>query len=342
MLTPAPQNLVSFDPAAAPQLIVFIDAEEEFQWDTFSSGAMSVTNIAAQIQAQEILNEFGVRPSYLVDYAVASQPEGYGPLKEMLEAGLCSIGAQLHPWINPPLDEQLTLRNTYHGNLPAALERAKIDYLTATVRANFGISPLIFKAGRYGAGPNTAAALLANGYRIDSSAMPLTDFSADGGPDHSKAPASPYWIDEDRRLLEIPNTVGLVGLMEGIDGRSAHALFNSVSTRLKVPGLLSRLGLMERIRLTPEGISLEEARRLTLTLLRRGHRLFVLSYHSSSLLPGGAPYVATPADLTAFLGWLRGYLRFFFGSLSGRATTAEEIYDRLHGQRSAPPARAAA
>jgi hypothetical protein len=319
-------NVLTFDKREAPQLIVFVDAEEEFQWHTFSSASISVRNIAVQSRAQDILNEFGVKPTYLVDYAVASQVEGYAPLRAMMEAGACTVGAQLHPWVNPPLDEQPTRRNTYQGNLPAALERAKIERLTTTIETNFGVRPTVFKAGRYGAGVNTPAALLANGYRVDASVMPLADFSADGGPDYSGSPVVPYWVDPARRLLEIPNTVGLVGLMDGVDRRSMHALLGGVSTSLRIPGLLSRLGLLERIRLTPEGISLNEARRLTLSLFEQGHRLFVLSYHSSSLLPGGAPYVSTESDLTAFLGWLDGYLRFFFGPMSGRAATAEGIY----------------
>lgn len=334
------KNVVAFDPAAAPRLIVFVDAEEEFQWDTFSSGSVSVRNIAAQTRAQEIMAEFGVQPTYLVDYAVASQPEGFLPLRKILDAGACTIGAQLHPWINPPLDEQLTVRNTYHGNLPVALEHAKIECLTNTIKANFGVRPTTFKAGRYGTGPNTAAALISNGYCIDASVMPLADFSGDGGPDHSRAPIVPYWIDDQQTLLEMPNTVGLVGLMEGLDADSAHALLDGVSPALRVPGMLSRLGLLERIRLTPEGISLDEAQRLTLALMRRGHRLFVLSYHSSSLLPGGAPYVTNETELTAFLAWLRGYFRFFFGSLSGVPTTADEIYRTIRNEPAEVPAQA--
>ncbi|MHB1205011.1 MAG: polysaccharide deacetylase family protein [Rhodospirillaceae bacterium] len=341
-----PKDGIAFDPADAPQLIVFVDAEEEFQWHTFSSAAVSVRNMAVQSLAQDIMNEFGVKPTYLVDYAVAAQEEGFLPLRGMLDAGMCTVGAQLHPWVNPPLDELLTRRNTYHGNLPAGLERAKIECLTATITANFGVRPTVFKAGRYGAGPNTPAALMACGYQVDASVMPLADFSPDGGPDYSQSPTVPYWIDPACRLLEIPNTVGLVGLMEGVDRRSMHTLLGGTSTHLRIPGLLARLGFLERIRLTPEGISLDEARRLTMSLFQRGHRLFVLSYHSSSLLPGGAPYVTTQADLDAFLAWLRGYLRFFFGPLSGRATTADDVFRMARGQivsrESVAPAHAVA
>ena len=345
MLFPRADDLVTFTPTDAPRLIVFVDAEEEFRWHTYSPTAVSVRNIAAQTRAQTILNEFGVKPTYLVDHPVASQPEGYLPLKQILDQGLCSIGAQLHPWVNPPIEEEITLRNTYAGNLPAPLERAKIERLTATIAHNFGVKPTVFKAGRYGAGPNTAAALMACGYCVDASVMPLADFSAEGGPDYTAAPAAPYWIDRDHRLLEIPTTVGLVGLMGGAGPRSVHALLSGVSTAVRLPGLLSRLRLLERIRLTPEGISLEEAKRVTLALLRQGTRLFAVSYHSSSLLPGGAPYVGSEADLTAFLKWIEGYLRFFCGPLSGKPTTAMEVYATAQAMQASSvsfePARAA-
>lgn len=324
--SPYSNCVAAFSRKDAPRLVVFVDAEEEFRWHTYSPAAVSVRNIAAQHLAQDILSLFGVKPTYLVDYPVAVQAEGYQPLKAMLDAGRCSIGAQLHPWVNPPIEEEITPRNTYAGNLPAILERAKIERLSAIIVQNFGVKPLVFKAGRYGAGPNTAAALLANGYCVDASVMPLADFSADGGPDYSDAPAAPYWLDADRRLLEIPTTVGLVGLLSGTARRTAQTLLSQASASLRVPGALSRLGLLERIRLTPEGTSLDEAKRLTLAMLQQGQRLFVLSYHSSSLLPGGAPYVTTEADLAGFLQWLDGYMRFFFGPLNGQAATALEIH----------------
>jgi hypothetical protein len=338
MFFPTADELVTFNRTDAPRLIVFVDTEEEFRWHTYSPNAMSVRNVTAQIRAQTILNEFGVKPTYLVDYPVAVQPEGFQPLKALLDKGMCTIGAQLHPWVNPPIEEEITLRNTYAGNLPQALERAKIERLTATIRQNFGVTPTVFKAGRYGAGPNTAAALMACGYCVDASVMPLADFSAEGGPDYTGAPAMPYWLDPDRRLLEIPTTVGLVGLMGNAGRRSVQTLLSPGSTAIKLPGLLSRLRLLERIRLTPEGISLDEARRLTLAMLRQGTRLFVVSYHSSSLLPGGAPYVANEADLAEFLTWLEGYLRFFCGPLSGKPTTAMQVYAAACAMRPAAEA----
>src|SRR5205823_13792153 len=87
------------------------------------------------------------------------------------------------------------------------------------------------------------------------------------------------------------------------------------------PGYFARLGLLERITLTPEGVSLEEMKRLTRRLMARGNRVFSLNYHSSSLLPGYTPYVRTADDRDRFLGKIESYLEVFFAEFGGVAMT---------------------
>ena len=48
--------------------------------------------------------------------------------------------------------------------------------------------------------------------------------------------------------------------------------------------------LVERLRLTPEGLTLADMKRQTRAALARGERYFMLTYHSSTLLPGVTPY----------------------------------------------------
>ena len=81
---------------------------------------------------------------------MASQDEGRGPLKELLEAGQCEIGAQLHPWVNPPFVEVISNRNSYPGNLPMVVEYDKLLALTDMLEEAFGSRPRIYRAGRYG------------------------------------------------------------------------------------------------------------------------------------------------------------------------------------------------
>ncbi|MEE2971172.1 MAG: hypothetical protein VX741_13705 [Pseudomonadota bacterium] len=72
-----------------------------------------------------------------------------------------------------------------------------------------------------------------------------------------------------------------------------------------------------------------ELRRLTGAMLRRGQRVFSFTYHSSSLMPGGTPYVTSEADLIAFLDRIERYVDYFFGELSGEAMTPAEIKAQL-------------
>jgi hypothetical protein len=242
-----------------------------------------------------------VRPTYVLDYPVSSTPEGYEFIRDLHRSGACEIGAHLHPWDSPPLVEQVTDENSYPGNLPFELEREKLIRLTHSIEENVGVRPRIYKAGRYGVGRATARILAELGYEIDASVVPGTDLTGQLGPDFSHCRASPYWFGRDPALLEIPLSIGYTGLFAESGTVAYRLTMNERLKALHVPGILARLGLVERITLTPEGISFDEQRRLTRALLRKGHRVFSFAYHSPSLAPGNTPYVRSAADLGAFL-----------------------------------------
>jgi hypothetical protein len=244
-----------------------------------------------------------------------------------MASGQCLIGAQLHPWINPPIEEELVEKNSYSGNLPYRLEFQKLKVLTQIIEQNLGCKPEVYRAGRYGAGANTARILHELGYKVDCSVLPLHDLRPSGGPDYRFCPLKPYWCGPDNSLLEIPVTTGVTGALSGM-GRGFHAgVFDPLCDSLHVAGVFARLGLLERIRLTPEGISLSEAKRLTRTLLREhNQRVFVLSYHSPSLEPGHTPYVRTKRDLDKLLYWIEAYLEFFLGEIGGTTSTVLDIH----------------
>jgi hypothetical protein len=95
--------------------------------------------------------------------------------------------------------------------------------------------------------------------------------------------------------------------------------------RTRVAGAIARLRLLERIRLSPEDYTGSEMERLTRALLDDGIRVFVFSFHSPSVMPGGTPYVRSEADLLRFLNKCRQYFTFFFGQLNGVAMTPIDI-----------------
>jgi len=311
-----------------PTLVVVIDTEEEFDWGApFDPTSTSVANIGFQPMAQEIFDRHGVVPTYVVDYPVASTTAASSVLRGFAAAGRCEIGAHLHPWVNPPAGELLHVRYSYPGNLPPSLERQKLQVLTETITAAFGREPLVYKAGRYGIGAATPGILHELGYTVDASVVPHTDFSADGGPDFRDAPADPFMIDG--QICELPLSVHFVGRLARYGPRLFPRLSGSTARRMRLIGCFSRLGLLSRLRLSPEGHSLADLIRQTRSAIAAGTRLFMLTYHSSSLLPGATQYVRTAADQRDFLGTLDGYLRFFVAELGGRPDTVARVATAL-------------
>lgn len=313
--------------AGRPLLCVIVDTEEEFDWSRpLSRANRSVTAVPAQARAQAVFARFGVVPTYAVTYPVAQDPEAAGFLRGELEAGRCRIGAHLHPWVTPPETETVTPYTSYAGNLPADLERRKLARLTTAITAAFGQRPRVFKAGRYGLGPNTPATLDALGYTVDTSIVPYTSFAADGGPDFRAATPVPARLPGSRGVLSLPLSVGFAGLLRRLGPRLQGPVFAPAALRWRVPGVLARSGLLERIRLSPEGARFRDHKRLTRALRAQGVQVFSYSYHSPSLAPGHTPYVRDARDLAAFLDDLSRYLAFFREDLAGLAATPAELH----------------
>jgi glycosyltransferase involved in cell wall biosynthesis len=308
---------LAFDVDEPPRLYVIVDTEEEFDWNgPLDRKLTSVRSMAAQERAQAIFDSYGLRPIYVLDYAVASQPEGYEPLREIFDRHACAIGAHLHPWITPPFSETVSEYNSYGGNLPPALEEAKLRCLVAAIRNVFEISPIFFKAGRYGIGPSTVETLARLGFAVDFSMLPGADLRLSGGADFRFIEARPCRaIAHD--ILTIPMTRGKIGVLAWLPNRMDSLLEFGICRKLRIPGILARAGLVNVVTLTPEGVSAEEQIRLVRSLTNRGHRVFAMHYHSPSLVPGNTPYVRTERELGEFLSRIERVCGFFFGELAG-------------------------
>jgi hypothetical protein len=297
---------------------VFVDTEEEFDWSKpHSRKARSTRAVGAIPAMQARFGERGVKPIYLVDHPVATDPAARAVLRPFAEAGEATIGTQLHPWVNPPFEEELSLRNSFAGNLPATLERAKLARLTEAIEEGFGLRPIVYRAGRYGAGPNTAAILEELGYRADASVRPLFDYSGDGGPDFSAVRPIPFRVGG---LLEIPLCAALTGPL-GRDGGWYRRIAGIPLAR----SLASRAGLLSRVALTPEGMPPREVADAVARLSEEGVRLFTFSFHSPSLQPGHTPYVRDEADLARFHAWWDR----MFGFLEGEGIAPASLDDIL-------------
>lgn len=310
----------SFAPGFGKRFLLTVDTEEEFDWSQqLGRENHSLDHVPHLATFQQFCESHGVVPIWLVDWPVAQSALAAEILRPALAAGRAEIGVQLHPWVNPPFTEALTGPNSYAGNLPSDLEEAKFGSLRDAIEEQFGIAPLIYRAGRYGLGPNSSEILARHGIAIDTSVRPLWDYSSSGGPDYRSFPLHPYWLDEQRTLLELPLTTTFWGLLR----RQGDAIFPRLWRMPSLRGMLARLSMLERIPLTPEGVSAEEAIRSIDIALDDGLDLLMFSFHSPSLQPGHTPYVRDAADLDALYDWWRR----IFAYLEQRGVKSASVAD---------------
>ena len=338
----AGRDLVQADTSALdrPVLCVVVDVEEEFDWSgPFSRRNTFVNAVRGLRRGHEIFRRYGLQPTYLLDYPVVADPQARDILAPWAAAGEAVIGAQLHPWVTPPFEEVICPYNSFPCNLEEDLERRKLTVLTQFIDAAFGVAPRVYKAGRYGLDLRREHVLRDLGYVVDTSVMPFRDYSGTGGgPDSFALPDQPFWIAPERQVLYLPVMHSVIGLLRGLGrGRFGRLVFGATASGLHVPGVLARLGLFERIMLTPEGIELSALQRLTSALLAVGYRVFTLSLHSSSFVKGGTPYARSDADVEALLGRTERFFEFFFGPAGGIAMNPLELKQLLEGHKAQAP-----
>ncbi len=299
---PAASDLVELAADERSRFWVTIDTEEDFDWAApFARTGYGLASVPALADCQRYFARANVKPIYLVDWPIVADDRAVAILGAAQASGACEIGAQLHPWVTPPHDEDVNARNSYTGNLPADLQRAKMTALRDAIRDRFGVSPTVYRAGRYGLGPDSATMLAELGFRCDTSVRAGFDYRAGHGPDYRAAPLHPWWVRTDAgAVLEMPVTTLFGGLLGGAGRKVYHRIARNGT---HAGAALARLGLVERIALTPEGIP--AARACKAIDLAVDLRLPVLnfSFHSPSLQPGNTPYVRSQADLDRFYRW---------------------------------------
>ncbi len=283
----------------SPRFVVTVDTEEEFDWSApFSRDQHSTTHISAIPRFQSLCDAYGVQPCYLVDYPITQDDRAVELLSGYTQDGRAEIGVQLHPWVNPPFREEVSVKNSFACNLAPELEREKLTNLHSAIIDRMGVYPDAYRAGRYGAGPSTPAILADLNIAIDSSVRTRFDYSRHGGPDYSEHPVNPYWLIQDQ-VLELPLTTVFAGSLRGAGDAVFGRWFGSETAR----SMLSRSNMLERIALTPEGIPVNKAIEAIDLAIEEGVQILNLSFHSPSLAPGHTPYVRDAEQLELFYNW---------------------------------------
>ncbi len=317
------------------KLVVTIDTEED-DWGTYKSSGYSLENINRLQEFQKIANEFCVKPTYLVNYPVATDPRAVEVLMTIGQCGKAEIGAHLHPWNTPPYEEERSIRNSMLCNLPKSLQRKKIERLHEVIQSNFGIDPVSFRSGRWGFSGEVANHLYDIGYRIDTSITPYTDLRTDFGPDFSNFSPRPFKLlpkddfskenAELNWLAEVPATIGFLQR----DFALCNCILKMVKKRpiryLKIAGILYRLNIISKVWLNPEFYSADMMIELAKKIITNGYQVLNLFFHSTTLEPGLTPFVRDEAEYQSFLERIRGFFRYATEA-GADSVTMSEILD---------------
>ena len=298
-------------------LIISIDTEEEMEWGKGFKRHVecTVNNIRYLEPLHRLAQKYGIILTYLIDYPVVRNREAVAILKRYRNEGLAEIGAHLHPWCNPPYDEELTIENTFVHNLPEELQFRKMQVLTQEIAENFGHAPCSYRAGRYGFSEAFIPILESLHFAVDSSVVPFRLANKPYEPNFGVLETEkPYFLNYrdmtrmgNSGILEVPITIGFTRPVPGFVEKK-YIYFPDWGIR-KMVRFFFRTNL---VWLRPSYATLEEMKQLTLTRVRRGVRVLNMMFHSNELMPGGSKYNRTAEDVEQYLRKLEEYFRFLF------------------------------
>jgi len=319
-----------------PALLVGIDTEGDNQWDPEARRHQTFANTQALDRLHDFFASHGVRPTYVVTFPVARDPQSARVLTSLLARGDCEIGAHHHAWETPPFDAAAVDRHAYALSLPIEEFETQLAALTDAIHDAVGVRPRSYRSGRFGFAAEHVSALERQGYAVDSSVTPLFYEAHKGGPDFVDAPLTPYFLAYDHAtrpgtsgVLELPVSAALNRRVPDWLARAYGRAPRPYMTRR-----LLRLAHVAHVRwLRPSYSSAEDMVALARQITARPVPILNLIFHSSEAIVGGSPYNRTADDLRGFFDRLSRALRVMTDELGARPMTFCEFADDYRSSR---------
>ena len=304
----------------ATYLVITIDTEEEGLWTgMYRRRNNTVRNIEFLPRLQSLFDRYSVTPTYLVDYPVATDHQSVRILRDILSQKKCEIGAHLHPWCNPPFEDD----DCAHNHLGPQLQWEKLRTLVEVIQENLGIRPLSYRAGRWQFSEATLIPLERLGFLVDTSVTPLWKWERNTAISHFRAPRYPYLLARtdickpgESTILEVPVTITFNKAIP----RSLELWIVSTPGIFHLMGILKKFGL-RRIWLRPGNLTLQEMRTAADCVMQNGGPILNIMFHSSEIMPGASPYNETHKDVEDFLDRLDRLLEYLTGEMGCENTT---------------------
>ena len=330
-----------------PSFLITIDTEGDNLWGCPEE--VTTENARFLPRFQELLEKFGLRPTYLTNWEMCHSPAFQDLGRDVLRRGVGEIGMHLHGWDTPPL-EPLTdddrMGHPFLTEYPEALQREKVRRMTEALEDVFGVAMRSHRGGRWAFDEAYAGILASEGYWVDCSLTPLMEWideeSGGGRPvlDYRDVPLRPYFLDlrdvgreGSSSLLEVPMTITPRGR-----GRGWVQWLGDQGS--KWSGGLLDPWLTRPSWLRPDGENLEEMEIIIERARARSWDYAMFMLHSSEFMPGGSPTFQTEQSIEK----LYQDMEALFAQVEGRfvpQTLSEFYLDRApqpaKGQGDASP-----
>ncbi|MEN9635906.1 MAG: hypothetical protein RL077_4310 [Verrucomicrobiota bacterium] len=286
-----------------PAGLVTIDVEPDNVWA--KPEGTGFENIRQLPRFHALCRDHGVRPTYLVSYAVAEDSASVVILEKLLAHGMCEIGMHPHLWETPPLLPMDRQGQAWPGPAyPADALAEKLGRLQSLLARRFG-TPRSHRAGRYGLDARQVPMLTACGITTDTSVTPRIDWTSTGAPDYSSARLTPYFLSPtnilqsgDSSLLEVPCTVRPGVKFGGLERTRVGRL------------MLRRFGRDSQwLRGSPQASS-TSLTAVNAWAVKRTPCLNLMT-HSSELCAGTSPYWKTEVAVSAHLSLCSAVFRWW-------------------------------
>lgn len=286
--------------------IVTIDVEED-DWVGNRRSGFSTENIREMPLLHRYFDDAGIKPTYLVNYPIATDPYAIDLFEELKKDGKCEIGTHIHPWNTPPFEEAIDERNSMLCNLPEELQYEKIRGVHETIRKNLKTDPVSFRAGRWAFDEVVGRNIHRLGYKVDTSVTAYVDWSCYMGPDFSDIPPDPYTFslrdsrgNQNGSLLEVPASVGYIQGNQYNCNKMYKTLKKTYFDKIRVLGILNQLNILNKVWLSPEICDLRGMIKMICRFRSSGQRIINMTLHSNSMMCGLNPFVKEKKDLTIF------------------------------------------
>jgi hypothetical protein len=317
-----------------PAFLITVDTECDDAWSPEKK--VSTLNARFLARFQSLCESYGLQPTYLTAFEMASSSEFKEFGRDLLLRGKAEIGMHLHAWNSPPLVPLTANDNAYHPYLteyPEAVMREKIAFLTDFLEDTFGEKMTAHRGGRWAFNKTYARLLIERGYLADCSVTPGISWASHrgdpaqrGGPDYTHFPMLPYFLDlddlsrpGDSGLLEIPVT------SVELQARPVRALVRGLNRR-SLAGRVMRRAFPTLCWLAPTKQNMRHLLRV-IKKCRSDRPCVQLALHSSNFMPGGSPFFKTERDVEGLYECLNEI--FSFAGTAFRASTVTHFRNRF-------------